>query len=75
MKRRQHQHLLESLVQSTAKQQGDFTKTAELTTELLCQNLAVSLVSVWTFSSDQQTQSLVAQFGSMMLQDIHRPKL
>ncbi|MBW3530095.1 GGDEF domain-containing phosphodiesterase [Shewanella sp. DC2-4] len=75
MKRRQHQHLLESLVQSTAKQQGDFTKTAELTTELLCQNLAVSLVSVWTFSSDQQTQSLVAQFGSIMLQDIHRPKL
>nr|WP_217272719.1 GGDEF domain-containing phosphodiesterase [Shewanella sp. NKUCC06_TVS] len=66
---------MESLVQSTAKQQGDFTKTAELTTELLCQNLAVSLVSVWTFSSDQQTQSLVAQFGSIMLQDIHRPKL
>ncbi|MCL1084750.1 sensor domain-containing phosphodiesterase [Shewanella glacialipiscicola] len=74
MKRRQHQHLLESLVHSTAKQQGDFTKTAELTIELLCQNVTVSLASVWTFSSDQQTQSLEAQFGSMMLQDIHRPK-
>lgn len=75
MKRRQHQHLLESLVHSTAKQQGDFAKTAELATELLCQNLTVSSVSVWTFSPDQQSQSLVAQFGAMMLQDIHRPKL
>ncbi|SUI72282.1 sensor domain-containing phosphodiesterase [Shewanella morhuae] len=74
MKRRQHQHLLESLVHSTAKQQGDFTKTAELTTELLCQNVTLSLASVWMFSPDQQTQSLEAQFGSMMLQDIHRPK-
>ncbi|MCG9963395.1 putative bifunctional diguanylate cyclase/phosphodiesterase [Shewanella cutis] len=75
MKRRQHQHLLESLVHSTAKQQGDFTKTAELATELLCQNLAVSLVSVWIFSADQLSQSLVAQFGAMALQDVHRPHL
>lgn len=73
MKRRQHQHLLESLVHSTAKQQGDFTKTAELATELLCQNLAVSLVSVWIFSADQSSQSLVAQFGAMPLQDTYRP--
>jgi len=75
VKRRQHQHLLESLVHSAAKQQGDFAKTAELATELLCQNLTVSLVSVWLFSADQLSQSLVAQFGSMMLQEVHRPQL
>lgn len=73
MKRRQHQHLLESLVYSPAKQQGDFTKTAELTTELLCQHLAISSAAVWTFCTNQTTQSLVTQFGVVDLQDIQRP--
>ncbi|QWL04152.1 hypothetical protein, partial [Shewanella indica] len=64
MKRRSYQRLLELLTNSVAKQQGDFAKTAELATELLCQYLDVQHASVWSWSRDQHVQFEVARFGS-----------
>tara|TARA_R110002033_G_C3880235_1_gene237970 strand:+ start:271 stop:2502 length:2232 start_codon:yes stop_codon:yes gene_type:complete len=48
MSRREHQHLLELIVNSSAKQQGDFTKTAELVCQLLRDYFKASFVSVWS---------------------------
>ncbi len=62
--RRQYQQLLTTLVNSTAKQQGDFARTAALATDLLCQQLHASVFSVWVFAADQRTQSLVVRAGS-----------
>ncbi|UJF20902.1 sensor domain-containing phosphodiesterase [Shewanella sp. OMA3-2] len=49
MTQKQNQHLLELIVNSSAKQQGNFTKTSELVSKLLQQHFIASLVSVWLF--------------------------
>lgn len=49
MTQEQNQHLLELIVNSSAKQQGNFTKTSELVSKLLQQYFLASLVSVWLF--------------------------
>ena len=67
-----HQQLLEQIVNSTAKQQGDFTKTAELATELLFEHLGLSDVSVWGFSDEQNLQFTVARFGDLLIDQIQR---
>ncbi|MGX9461664.1 EAL domain-containing protein [Shewanella sp. A14] len=48
MNRQEQQHLLELIVNSSAKQQGDFTKTSELVCQLLHDYFSASFVSVWT---------------------------
>lgn len=73
MKQRKYQHIVESIVNSVAKQQGDVTKTAELATELLCHHLLVSQASVWSLSADQRVQFQLAQFGPASAQLIARP--
>ncbi|WP_372872821.1 EAL domain-containing protein [Shewanella sp.] len=74
MKRRKYQLLVEQIVLSAAKQQGDFVKTAELATELLCQSLNLHAASVWAFDAELSTQYPVAQFGKGILHsDIKRP--
>lgn len=67
-----HQQLLEQIVNSTAKQQGDFTKTAELATELLFEHLGLSDVSVWGFSDEQNLQFTVARFGDLLIDQTQR---
>ncbi|QIR14517.1 sensor domain-containing phosphodiesterase [Shewanella aestuarii] len=52
MVQEQYKHFLELIVNSSAKQQGNFTKASELVCELLQENLDASFVSVWLF--DQQ---------------------
>ncbi|WP_434926031.1 sensor domain-containing phosphodiesterase [Shewanella sp. HL-SH2] len=49
MTQEQNQHLLELIVNSSAKQQGNFTKTSELVIKLLQQHFVDSTVSVWLF--------------------------
>ncbi|AZG36393.1 MULTISPECIES: bifunctional diguanylate cyclase/phosphodiesterase [Shewanella] len=48
MNRKEQQHLLELIVNSSAKQQGDFKKTAELVCQQLREYFAASFVSVWS---------------------------
>ncbi|MCH4294382.1 EAL domain-containing protein [Shewanella sp. 3B26] len=67
MKRRKHQLLVEQIVLSAAKQQGDFGKTAELATELLCQSLSLSSACVWAFDAELSSQYRVAHFGNAAL--------
>ncbi|NMH63889.1 EAL domain-containing protein [Shewanella salipaludis] len=73
MKRHQQQQILTLVVNSVAKQQGDFLKTAELITELLSQHLQVTDVAVWSFSDDQQMQILAAHYGTLLTHDTSRP--
>jgi diguanylate cyclase (GGDEF)-like protein/PAS domain S-box-containing protein len=49
MTQEQNQHLLELIVNSSTKQQGNFTKTSELVSRLLQQHFVDSTVSVWLF--------------------------
>lgn len=67
-----HQQLLEQIVNSTAKQQGDFTKTAELATELLFEHLSLSDVSVWGFSDELHLQFPIARFGDLLIDKTQR---
>ncbi|GGI85171.1 bifunctional diguanylate cyclase/phosphodiesterase [Shewanella gelidii] len=68
-----NQSVIESIVNSDAKQQGDYTQTAELASELLFEHLAVSQVSIWSFSQDQTLQYQVAQFGNQPSTGLCRP--
>ncbi|MGI2258337.1 putative bifunctional diguanylate cyclase/phosphodiesterase [Shewanella sp. GXUN23E] len=63
MKRRKYQHIVETVVNSPAKSQGNFRATAELVTELLCQHLTIDAASAWRFSLDLCRQYAVAQFA------------
>ncbi|MCT7943003.1 bifunctional diguanylate cyclase/phosphodiesterase [Shewanella holmiensis] len=49
MTQEQNRHLLELIVNSSAKQQGNFTKTSELVSRLLQEHFVASSVSVWLF--------------------------
>ncbi|MFQ6371000.1 putative bifunctional diguanylate cyclase/phosphodiesterase [Shewanella sp. YIC-542] len=61
--RGQYWRLLESLTNSTAKQQGDFASTADLATKLLCDHLQIDHASVWSWSKDQHIQFEAASYG------------
>ncbi|WP_076413825.1 bifunctional diguanylate cyclase/phosphodiesterase [Shewanella sp. UCD-KL12] len=63
MKKREYQYLLESIVNSKEKQDGNFQSTAELATELLCQQLAVCYVGVSVISCDDNTLNIAADYG------------
>ncbi|MDF0535911.1 EAL domain-containing protein [Shewanella sp. A32] len=71
--RGQYWRLLESLTNSTAKQQGDFVGTAELATKLLCEHLQVDHASVWSWSKDQHIQFEAARYGTPASQQRVRP--
>ena len=73
MKKRKYQHLLELIVNSKAKQEGDFQKTAELATELLCQQLHVTHVGVCILSCDNNEISNIANYGSLLSDTFLRP--
>ena len=53
MTKRQFQHLLETIVNSTQKQEGLFKETAELACDLLSQSLEVDNIGVCLFSGSQ----------------------
>ncbi len=63
MKRRKYQHIVESIVSSKPKQDGDVVKTSELATELLLKYLNLSSVNVWSFAHDKNQFRLVANSG------------
>nr|WP_250885891.1 EAL domain-containing protein [Shewanella jiangmenensis] len=66
--------MVEQIVLSAAKQQGDFTKTAELATELLHQTLGLCDASVWAFDAELASQFRVAHFGAALAgADVLRP--
>ena len=65
MKRRKYQHIVESIVSSKPKQDGDFARTSELATELLLNNLQLSAVSVWSFCYEKDQFKLVANHGAL----------
>ncbi|GGB63499.1 putative bifunctional diguanylate cyclase/phosphodiesterase [Shewanella inventionis] len=62
MNRKEQQHLLELIVNSSAKQQGDFTATSELVCQLLREHFDASFVSVWLLSQDDSTPSKLDVF-------------
>ncbi|WP_445778050.1 sensor domain-containing phosphodiesterase [Shewanella sp.] len=68
MNRKEQQHLLELIVNSSAKQQGDFTATSEL----VCQHLRVqfdaSFVSVWLLTDNDGEHNAV---GNTNTNDLH----
>lgn len=63
MTKRQFQHLLETIVNSTQKQEGQFKETAELACDLLSQSLKVDNIGVCLFSGCE-TSELIALSGS-----------
>ena len=65
MKKRKYQHLLELIVNSEAKQKGDFHNTAKLATELLCQQLLVTHVGVVVISCGDNSIKPVANYGHL----------
>ena len=65
MKRRKYQHIVESIVSSKPKQDGDFTRTAEFATDLLLSNLQLTAVSIWSFNYEQDQFELVANQGAL----------
>ncbi|WP_415837708.1 diguanylate cyclase domain-containing protein, partial [Shewanella livingstonensis] len=60
MNRKEQQHLLELIVNSSAKQQGDFVKTAELVCQLLREYFEASFVSVWSLRHKIDNDSFAA---------------
>ncbi|WP_394131592.1 EAL domain-containing protein [Shewanella maritima] len=59
MNQEQDQHLLELIVNSSAKQKGDFTGTAELVCDSIRQYSDASQVSVWLFRRDFSLQDQI----------------
>ncbi|MCL1142505.1 EAL domain-containing protein [Shewanella gaetbuli] len=59
MTQEQYRHLLELIVNSSAKQQGNFAKTSELVCKLLLQQFDVCAVSVWLFDEEFDNQNSV----------------
>ena len=75
MIKRQFQHLLESIVNSTEKQEGQFKETAALACRLLSQSLAVETVGVCLFDLDNDTSQLIAQSDESVLVPRPAPSL
>ncbi|MBW8184794.1 sensor domain-containing phosphodiesterase [Shewanella nanhaiensis] len=73
MTKRKYQHLLELIVNSEAKQMGDFHSTAKLAAELLCQQLLVTHVGVAIISCENNTISPVANYGHISPAEFLRP--
>ncbi|CAM3316426.1 sensor domain-containing phosphodiesterase [Shewanella violacea] len=73
MKKREYQDLLECIVNSKEKQEGNFQKTAELATELLCQQLAVTYVGVCMLSCEDNQISATANYGPLLPVVYSRP--
>ncbi|MBM7074053.1 diguanylate cyclase [Shewanella sp. 202IG2-18] len=65
MTHRKYQHIVESIVNSKSKKNGDFTKTSEFATELLLNNLNLTAVSVWLLTQEQDRFELVANQGPL----------
>ena len=63
MNKRKHQHIVETIVNSPAKTQGNFRQTSQLVTQLLCQHLTIDGVSVWRYNHNLTEQHNVAQFS------------
>lgn len=55
MNQQEKQHLLELIVNSSAKQQGDFSQTSALVCQLLQEHFDASFVSVWLLTTDPDT--------------------
>ena len=51
MNRKEQQHLLELIVNSSAKQQGNFSETSEMVCQLLREYFDASFVSVWLLTN------------------------
>jgi diguanylate cyclase (GGDEF)-like protein/PAS domain S-box-containing protein len=63
MNRKEQAHLLELIVNSSAKQQGDFTKTAQLVCQLLHEYFTASYVSVWLLRSQSESDAFTIDNG------------
>ncbi|MXR67437.1 EAL domain-containing protein [Shewanella sp. JBTF-M18] len=74
MTKRQFQHLLETIVNSTQKQEGQFKETAELACDLLSQSLEVDNIGVCLFSGCE-TSELIAQTGSQSHSSLNKAPL
>jgi diguanylate cyclase (GGDEF)-like protein/PAS domain S-box-containing protein len=74
VKQRKYQHLLELIVNSEAKQKGDFHQTAKLASELLCQQLLVTHVGVVIISCEKNLISPIANYGHVESAKHLRPK-
>ncbi|MBR9727259.1 EAL domain-containing protein [Shewanella intestini] len=61
MNQQQHQHLLELIVNSSAKEQGNFALTAELVCQQLREYCQVSQVFVWLFDEQEKVNHLLEQ--------------
>ncbi|NKF52588.1 EAL domain-containing protein [Shewanella sp. WXL01] len=61
MNRQEHQHLLELIVNSSAKQQGNFALTAELVCQQLREYCQVTQVFVWLFDQPVVNSSILEQ--------------
>ena len=61
MTQEQNRHLLELIVNSSAKQQGNFTKTSELVSRLLQEHFVASSVSIWLFDEKFESEQPVTE--------------
>ncbi|QFU22666.1 EAL domain-containing protein [Shewanella eurypsychrophilus] len=73
MNKSKYQYLLETIVNSKDKQDGNFKNTSELATELLCQHLEVNYVGVCIISCEDRDMSLVADAGLLTSLKLRRP--
>ena len=60
MKQTEQQHLLELIVNSVAKEKGDFTRTSELACKLLLKHFNATCVSVISLRNKALEQKVVA---------------
>jgi len=63
MNQKKQQHLLELIVNSSAKQEGDFPKTSELVCQLLREYFAASFVSVWLLRRQSDSDGFTIENG------------
>ena len=73
MKKRKYQRLLELIVNSEAKQEGNFHKMAQMAAELLCQHLLVTHVGVVTISCEDNQINHIANYGHISPGGFLRP--
>lgn len=74
MTRRKHQHVVEVIVNSAGKVQGDFNATAKLVVNLLCRHLVINSASVWLFSRDLSCQHQIASSAISEMTSTFRPE-
>ncbi|WP_394230682.1 sensor domain-containing phosphodiesterase [Shewanella colwelliana] len=74
MSKRQYQYLLESIVNSVEKQEGQFEETAQLAVSLLTDALPIGGVGVCLFSIDRDETVMVANTGLIDTHSLIRPR-